>query len=88
MDKIVESREIHWCGSDDRYVLVVREMDEITGLNFMQGNGYPEFLRNYNTVDAELTKFYNSIESYLSGTTRIQRINQAIWAYLNYQHNY
>jgi hypothetical protein len=36
--KVVESREIVWCEYDDRYVLIVKEDNDIVGLNFMQGD--------------------------------------------------
>jgi len=80
-----ESSEIVWCANDDRYVLVEKQDDEVIGLNFMQGDEYEVFKENYNHIDKELTDFYNSIRHYLGGTTELDRINQAIWAYFEFR---
>jgi transcription termination factor NusB len=87
MNKLVKSREIYWCESDDRFVLVVREDGDIVGLNYMQGDDLEYFESNFNSIDKSLTKFYNSIENYLNGTTELDRINQAIWAHFAYENN-
>jgi hypothetical protein len=85
--KIVESREIVWCENDDRYVLIVRENDEIIGLNWMQGDDLDYFKEAYSMVDPDLTDFYNAIEPYLvhEDTREIDRINAAIWAFFEYR---
>ena len=88
MSKLIRSSWIYWCDSNDRYILVIRDRGEIVGLNYMQGDDYPGFLESYNYTDVELTKFYNSIKDYLSGSTELDRINQAIWAHFNYKNNY
>jgi hypothetical protein len=84
--KIVESREIVWCENDDRYILIVRENDEIIGLNWMQGDDLDFFKDHYSNVDEKLTDFYNAIEPYLHHPqTEIGKINAAIWAYFEYR---
>ena len=84
--KLVESREIVWCENDDRYVLIVRENDEIIGLNFMQGDELELFKEAYSMIDEDLTDFYNAIEPYLRHPqTEIGKINAAIWVYFEYR---
>ncbi len=84
MNKLVKSREIYWCESDDRFVLVVREDGDIVGLNYMQGDDLELFELDFSDIDNDLTKFYNSVIHYLNGYTEINQINQAIWAYHSY----
>ena len=88
MAKIISSESVYWCESDDRYVRVFQLGDEISGINFMQGDDYELFNDEYQGIDEDLTKFYQSAKTYLSGETRIERINQAIWAWFDYKHNY
>jgi hypothetical protein len=84
--KVVESREIVWCPSDDRYILIIKEDDNIVGLNFMQGDELDIFKENYNYVDAKLTDFYNAIEPYLdTRNNEVGKINAAIWAYFEFR---
>ena len=87
MDKLIKSREIYWCNDDDRHVLVVRDENGIVGLNYCQGDDLEYFEANFSNIDKGVTKFYNSIEGALNGTTEIDRINQAIWAYFAYENN-
>ena len=82
--KVVESREIVWCPSDDRYILIVKEDDDIVGLNFMQGDELDIFKEEFNYVDAKLTDLYNAVAPYLGGESELDRINQAIWSYHSY----
>ena len=84
--KLVESREIVWCPYDDRYVLIIKEDDDIVGLNFMQGDELDIFKENYNYVDAKLTDFYNAIEPYLdTRNNEVGKINATIWAYFEFR---
>ena len=85
--KLVESREIVWCGNDDRYVLILRSNDELIGLNWMQGDDLELFKEHYSDVDTDLTNFYNAIEPYLGpeDIREIDRINAAIWAFFEYR---
>ena len=82
--KIVESSEIVWCPSDDRFILIIRSNDEVIGLNYMQGDELDVFKEVYFTIDAELTDFYKAISVYLGGESELDRINQAIWAYFDF----
>ena len=83
--KVVESREIVWSENNDRYILIIKENDEIVGLNFMQGDELDVFKRDFMYVDEELTDFYNAIEPYLDGRNdEISKINAAIWSFHEY----
>ena len=88
MNRLVSSESIYWCEGDDRYVRVFQLGDEITGLNFMQGDDYELFNDDYQGIDEDLTNFYDATKDYLSGDTRIERVNQAIWAWFEYKNNY
>jgi len=82
--KVVESREIVWCDSDDRYILIIKENDAVVGINWMQGEDLENFKECYNYVDEDFTDFFNATNLYLSGDL-IGRINSAIWAYFEYR---
>ena len=84
--KVVESREIVWCPSDDRYILIIKEEDAIVGLNFMQGDELELFKECFSNIDYDLTDFFNAVEPYLvhDGTTEVDRINAAIWSFHEY----
>jgi len=88
MNKLISSESVYWCEGDDRYVRVFRVEDVITGINFMQGDDYELFNDEYQGIDEDLTNFFHSTKNYLSGATRIERINQAIWAWFDYKNNY
>jgi hypothetical protein len=70
-----------WCPSDDRYVLIIKEDNNIVGLNFMQGDELDIFKEEFNYVNTKLTDFYNAVAPYLSSDSELDRINQAIWSY-------
>lgn len=83
--KVVESSEIVWCPSDDRYIIIFKSNGEIVGLNFMQGSELSNFRQYYVKVDYKLTDFYNAVTLYLDGASELDRINQAIWAYFEFR---
>ena len=87
MSKLISSESVYWCKSDDRYVRVFQLGDVITGINFMQGDDYELFNDEYQGIDEDLTKFFHATKNHLSGDTRIERINQAIWAWVEYNNN-
>ena len=84
--KVVESREIVWCDSDDRYILIIKEEDAIIGINWMQGDELDMFKERYNKVDEDFTDYYNAVEPYLdTRNDEVGKINAAIWAYFEYR---
>ena len=88
MSRLVSSESIYWCEGDDGYIRVFQVGDGITGINFMQGDDYELFNDEYQGIDEVLTNFYDATKDYLSGDTRIERVNQAIWAWFEYKNNY
>lgn len=88
MNKLVSSESVYWCESNDRYVRVFKFGENVSGINYMQGDDYEAFEETYNDIDEDLTSFYLSVQRYLNGETEIDRINQAIWAHFDYKNNY
>ena len=82
--KLITSSQIYFCSADDRHIIVIKEGDDIVGLNYMQGDEYQLFLEQYSDIDHDLTDFYNGVKYYLGGETELDRVNQAIWAYHDY----
>lgn len=84
-NKLIKSTEVYWCREHDRHILVIKEGDDVVGLNFIQGDEYDLFEKEFMTVDEDLTDFYNALAHYLNGEDEIERINQAMWAYHSYE---
>ena len=82
---ITKSKELHWCNDQDRFVLVTKENTQVIGLNYMQGDDSSDLERPDLQIDQDLTRFFLILEPYLNGRTEIEKINQAIWAHLEYQ---
>jgi len=80
-DYIIDSTITMFCPMDDRYIYIKKYGNEVVGINFMQGDEYDVFLKNYAYPDTELTKFYHAVKDHLSGAIEVDRINQAMWAY-------
>ena len=83
--KTINSKTTVQCFNDDRFVYIEKEENEITGLNFMQGDEIEYFKDHYCEADQDLTIFYNAVSVYLGGESELDRINQAIWAYVEYR---
>ena len=81
----VQSEEIIFCEEDDRHILIKKELDEIIGINYCQGDDLEYFVDNYMDIDHELTDFYNAVKYYLSGENELDRVNQAIWAHFDFK---
>ena len=84
-NKLLESREVIYCPSDDRIILVIKEDDDIVGLNYMQGDDLDYFKDSFLYVDTELTDFFNAIEPYLVHDNEVDKINAAIWAHFEFR---
>lgn len=84
-NKLLESREVIYCPSDDRIILVIKEDDDIVGLNYMQGDDLDYFKDSFLYVDTELTDFFNAIEPYLGHDNEVDKINAAIWAHFEFR---
>jgi len=82
--ELIESIEIVKCLGDDRIVYIEKTKDEITGLNYMQGDEIEYFKDHYCYADKDLTMFYRAIHRKLIGECELDRINHAIWCYFDY----
>ena len=86
--KIVQSKTIVFSPDDDRHILIIKEENEIIGLNYCQGDDLEYFIDNFDEIDHDLTDFYNSIKDYLdylTYETEVDKINAAIWAHFDYK---
>ena len=83
--KIVQSKEIVFCPDNDRHILIMKEDNEVIGLNYCQGDDLEYFINRFDEIDHDLTDFFNAIEPYLIDKDQINRINQAIWAHFDYR---
>jgi hypothetical protein len=82
---IIKSKELHWCQDQDRHILVTKKDGLIIGLNYMQGDDSSDLEEPSLEIDEDLTRFFHILEPYLNGRKEIEKINQAIWAHLDYQ---
>jgi hypothetical protein len=74
--KIVKSRIEYFSVDYDRQVLIIKEGNEIVGIDFMQGDEPYDFKgRN---GDPTILAVYNASQMYLSGDTENECVNQAI----------
>jgi hypothetical protein len=83
--KIIQSKEVVFSPDDDRHILIMKEENEIIGLNYCQGDDLEYFFEHFDEIDHDLTEFYLSVKYYLTGETELDRINQAIWAHFDYK---
>lgn len=51
----------------------------------MQGDDSSDLEEPTLEIDEDLTRFFHILEPYLNGRTEIEKINQSIWAHLDYQ---
>jgi len=84
-NQIVESKTIVWCPNDDRHILIMKESDDIVGLNYIQGNELRYVGSTFTQADLELTDFFNAIEPYLVHDNEVDKINAAIWAFFEFR---
>ena len=83
--KIIQSKEVVFSPDDDRHILIMKEENEIIGLNYCQGDDLEYFFEHFDEIDHDLTDFFHSINYVLSGKNELDRVNQAIWAHFDYK---
>ena len=83
--KIVQSKEIVFCPDNDRHILIMKEDNEVIGLNYCQGDDLEYFIDRFDEIDHDLTDFYNSVKMYLCPDDQVNQINEAIWAHFDYK---
>ena len=83
MSYIIKSRiEVVESCSDGRLIYIKRDEDKIVGLNFCQGTSALDIIW---MPDRELTIFYESNKEFFGGDSELDRVNQAIGAYIEYR---
>jgi hypothetical protein len=45
--QIKQSTEFVWSPEDDRYIMIMKEDNEIIGLNYMQGDEFEDFVEHF-----------------------------------------
>jgi len=74
--KVLKSRIEYWSNDYDRQVLIIKEGNEIVGIDFMQGDEPYDFMgRN---GEPNILSVYNASRIYLSGDDDLECVNQAI----------
>lgn len=76
--------EHHWDKENDRWIMTSMDVYGEFGLNFMQGDEYDLFVKDYGKADPKLTAFYKTIleQDIVKGNTR-DIINKVCWAWIN-----
>ena len=76
--------EHHWDEENDRWIMTSMDVYGEFGLNFMQGDEYDLFVKDYGKADPKLTAFYKTIleQDIVKGSTR-DIINKVCWAWIN-----
>lgn len=78
--KIISSDITYAVPSSDRYIRVIEDEHEVIGIGYYQGD-YDSII----DIDLDLTDFFNALECNLNGDTQIDRIDNAIGCYHNYE---
>ena len=81
----IDKVEHIWCSSDDRWVYIEYDADlNVIGLNFMQGDEYDLFKRDYGHSDQGLTEFYEDILAtfpLMNCSNSLSFINKSMWLF-------
>jgi len=76
--------EITWHDMDDRYIYIKIDYDgKMLGMNYMQGDEFDIFIKDYYKSDDNLTNFWNVVKQFVGGDTLYEQINNAIWLYVS-----
>ena len=79
--------EHHWSKENDRWIFIqYNKQNDIVGLNFMQGEEYDLFTKDWCKPDYGLFEFYQymlmTYEIERQSITKLDFINKAIWTYV------
>ena len=82
MDKV----EHIWCEDNDRWIyLEYNKQRKIIGMNFMQGDFYEGFKKDWCKSDSGLTEFYNSMlytfPTENASVSTLSFINKCMWSF-------
>ena len=76
--------EHHWDKENDRWIMTSMDAHGEFGLNFMQGDDYDLFVKDYGKADPALTALHETICCFkiVEGST-MEIINKVCWAWIN-----
>ena len=90
--KKIEKVEHIWCDQDDRWVYIERYSDGEVGINFMQGDEYDEFKKDWCKVDKGLSEFFVQMKITIpiqyQSESALGFMNTVMWTYHSAIANY
>ena len=86
MNYDIDKVEHVWCEDNDRWIyLEYNKQRKIIGMNFMQGDFYEGFKKDWCKSDSGLTEFYNSMLYTFAhenaSVSTLAFINKCMWAF-------
>ena len=80
MNYDIDKVEHVWCEDNDRWIyLEYNKQRKIIGMNFMQGDSYEDFKKDWCNNDQGLTEFYN----YMLYTFTIEKASVSTLSFIN-----
>ena len=73
--------EHKWMSLSDRWIYIKSKDGEVVGLNFMQGDDYDLFVKDWCYTNQALTNFYNSQKHLIKVEGLYERIDTIMWLY-------
>jgi len=74
-----------WCEESDRWIYIERYASGYLGLNFMQGDEYDYFKKNWCEIDKGMSEFYSTMKNDLMKLrvemSEIEFIDKVMWIY-------
>ena len=86
-DLLITRVEHHWSKENDRWIFIqYNKQNDIVGLNFMQGEEYDLFTKDWCKPDHALFEFYQymlmTFEIESQSISRLDFINKVFWTYV------
>ena len=74
-----------WCEESDRWIYIERYASGYLGLNFMQGDEYDYFKKNWCEIDKGMSEFYSTVKNDLIKLrvemSELEFIDKVMWIY-------
>ncbi len=74
-----------WCEESDRWIYIERYASGYLGLNFMQGDEYDYFKKNWCEIDKGMSEFYSTMKNDLMKLrvemSELEFIDKVMWIY-------
>ena len=86
MNYVIDKVEHVWCEDNDRWIyLEYNKQRKIIGMNFMQGDSYEDFKKDWCKSDEGLTEFYESMlytfPTENASVSTLSFINKCMWSF-------